>query len=647
MKRILLVAPGFEPPHWTARNFPLSKAKAFITPLHIATVAGLTPHDIEVDLWDEVARGLIDEETALGKQYDLVGLTSDSLSLRRTKEIARIFRRHGIPVAIGGSGVSSVPEQCREYFDILFIGEAELTWPRFIADWESGSYRKEYRQIGFPDVALSPPPRWDSIADQMRNYMIGSVQTTRGCPFHCEFCSSTYLFGHRTRHKPIDRVLEEVATLEHLGITHVLFCDDNFSGNPRYARELLQELVSLNNSFQNPLKFTTQLDITVAEDESMLELLADANFSSFCIGIESPNMESLKETGKLQNVRDDLIADCKRFMSYGMNMAVTLIVGFDHDDKDIFDQHFEFIQKACIPGVRLNLLKAATGTRLWRQLLREGRVLSIEKGLYDEKGFIRRDIRHATNIIPKRMTRSELFSGYLNLMEKVYDWENFAERVKGMISYVKRKPSVPRQRMKWKYLLRYTKYLLSLDRRTRRVILSLIWYTRRNAPFMMRRVLGLIVAQHFDTAILPPLREAIRRQIESEESVDIEPFVESAEALVPQNFEVLYQEVFPEIHERVYLGLTDKTRTCEALIEIFKNFVIGFQETLQGCSEHPREYLHELADHIIVKANRTTGELYSAFAQANLTMLGAKRELAAGILKAVEEDLRVRIAIER
>jgi radical SAM superfamily enzyme YgiQ (UPF0313 family) len=337
MKKILLVTSEFKAPGWDVKNLPVVQKKSLVTPLHLATIAALTPEDIEVDLWDEAVHGWIDDATEFDKEFDLVGITSHALILQRVKEIAQVFRRRGIPVAIGGIDVSSSSGFFRNDADILFFGEAELTWPQFIADWKAGSYRKEYREVTFPDLALSPLPRWDSIADDIPSYLAGTVQTSRGCPFACDYCQISFLYGRQMRYKPIDKVLEEVATLERLGLNSILFCDSNFIGNPGYAKDLLRELIPQNNSFAEPLRFQTDLTINVAKDDELLELLADANFNMLLIGIESPNKESLREINKLQNVRSDLVADCKKIMSYGIPIEASMIVGFDHDTPEIFD----------------------------------------------------------------------------------------------------------------------------------------------------------------------------------------------------------------------------------------------------------------------------------------------------------------------
>ncbi|MBM3242625.1 radical SAM protein [Candidatus Poribacteria bacterium] len=536
--KILLISTDVD---WDVTSFdeilklPFVKEKAYITPLALATIAALTPDDIEVDLWDERVRGWIDDSTVFEQDYDLVGFTGYSRHLPRARQIAQIFRKRGVPVAIGGAGVTSAPEACREFFDIVFIGEAELTWPRFMADWKAGAYQREYRQITKPDLTLSPIPRWDSIANDMNSYLVGAVQTARGCPFDCEFCDVAYLYGHRPRHKPIDKVLEEVRVLEQLGMQTVSFCDDNFIGNPRYTKELLRELIPLNQSFRNPMNFYTELSINVAKDDELLEMLADANFGLITIGIETPNKESLLETNKLHNYSADLISDISKIQSYGMAIRAAMIVGFDHDDKTIFDQHFEFLQEASIPLIATHILRAEIGTKLWRRLSQEGRIV------LDEEHEIYANHQGAnTNIIPARMTRVELFSGYLNMVEKLSEWRNFEKRVTGFLSGIKREPNISQKKEANQAQVspEVLKYLLfSVDEEARDAIFRIIQHTRRHAPFMRQTVMGIIVRQLARVAMLRGVRKSLRERIELESSEVFKLDIDQPDILLPEKVE--------------------------------------------------------------------------------------------------------------
>lgn len=632
MKRILLISTIFNPEtgmsdqHYDIMN-PYGK-KALMTPLNLATLAALTPDDIEVTLWDELVQGRIDDSTDL-EDYDLVGISTYTPHIPRSIKVAQIFQKRGIPVAIGGPGASAFPVHCRNFFDILFIGEAELTWPQFIADWKTGSYRDEYRQVAKPDLAISPAPRWDGI--NVEDYLLGTVQTTRGCPFDCEFCDVIYLYSRRPRHKPIPQVLEEVSTLHRLGIKRsILFSDDNFTGDQRYAKDLLRALIPLNRTFPKPLGFQTQLSIGIAKDDELLDLLADANFGPLFIGIESPNKENLKEANKYENYRTDLLADIKKIQSYGMNIQAGMIVGFDHDTPETFDEQFEFLQEACIPISSIRVLTAPVGTRLWARLYKEGRITVPDS------------ISTLSNITPLNMTRAELFTGYYDLVARNRSWKNFSERVKGFISGVKRRPNMISEGISdedgGKGQKAVRNILRSIDdEEARGYILDILAYTRQHAPFMLKKVIGLVLRQNGRISTLPVLRESINQQIEIEASRGLIALPQ-VEFLVPDGFKEPYKEIFPEIHKHVYLNLRDKTCTDEALIEVFTDFLLRWGQTFEKFADYHRTFLFEIADRTIAKRN----SIQSAVVERSQEEIPdiQKTRLADEVIKSVEQELR-------
>ena len=649
MRKILLVRPELEfHLEDVASELPFVDKRAFMVPLDLVTIAALTPNDVDVDLWDERAHGRVENSSVFKTDYDLVGITGYTSHIPRARELGRIFRERHIPVAVGGPGVSAAPERYRDHFDILFIGEAELTWPQFLKDWKAGSYIPEYRQVAKVDMAYSPVPRWDSVASDLKHYLVGGVQTTRGCPFDCTFCDVIYIFGRVQRHKPIDQVLKEVATLERLGMPHLFICDDNFYGDPKYYKALLNELIPLNRSFEIPLSFNTQIDMRVAKDDEMLELLADANFSSLFVGIESPNRDSLIEMDARKNLKADLVEDVKRIHSYGIEVSGAMIVGFDHDATSIFQQISDFLQEACIPISSINILRAMSGTKLWVRLLKEGRVVgsateNAAADIYDE------DIPF-TNITPRLMTREELLSGFGELVERTRDWHNFEARVKGMISRVKRQPRVRQTtgRFNWRQRLRGLMFLLfSMDREARGTALRLLVYTRRQAPFMIPRVVKMIL-QNYVWRVQPSWRNALDDQIRREASGEMQLRPLQPVFSVPERFKKPYKAIFPELYDRVYRGLSDKSRADETLVEVVYDFLTRWGPSFQQFQEYHRSFLHEICDRSIAKANGnvempipltlegTADEKVDAGEVPNFR----RNRLADEVLRVAEQDLR-------
>ena len=568
-----------------------------------------------------------------------MGVTGFVGHLPRAKEIAAVCRREGVPVVIGGAGVTRQPHSCYGAFDYLILGEAELTWPQFLNDWQAGRPQRVYRQIGSVDMALTPAPRWDSLAEQAPNYNFGAVQTSRGCPFDCEFCDVSVVLGSRYRVKPVDNVMREVANLEKLGLRTIIFCDDNFVGNTRYAKELLRELIPLNNSFSRPLRFGSEMSINMAKDEELLELLADANFAEFFVGIESPNKESLKEAGKFQNFQSNLVEDVRKIQSYGVPIRGALIVGFDHDGKDIFDRHVQFTRETCIPVPSVRILMAAPETKLWRRLRKEGRLLKTER---DGRFF---GNAGTTNIIPKGMSRVELQTGFLALRERIYSWEEFAVRAKGFISNVKRRPRVPKRGREWKLLFQFVGFLLSkrVDRKTRRIILSILRYTHKKATFMLPRV-ARIILRNFSYADTRELREVAQNQIDQEQSGTLVRESEQSEILIPEDFRASYEDIFAEINKEVYQGLNDKTRSSETLIEIFTKFLRNWNPNYGSFSADDKSYLMELTEHTVTSKNNPSVSDTSVFASSFTDMSAfdqKKDHLSEQILRAVEQELLI------
>lgn len=407
---------------------------------------------------------------------DLVGITGYTNHAVRMFEISSEFRKRGILAVGGGSFCTLHTEECRPHFDVLISGEAEHVWPKFLADWENGEHRNYYKGERNADLANSPVPRWDLV--NLDNYASAIVQTSRGCPYDCEFCDVVALFGNRMRFKPVDHILNEIKIIERITTKGIFLADDNLIGNKKFVKELLKRLIEFNKTLKRPLCFCTQLTLNVAKDEELLDLFKQANFGMFFIGIETPNEESLVESNKKHNLLLDMKEAVRRIQSRGIYIISGLIVGFDSDGPDIFRMQSNFLIEAGLTIPMLTTLKAPKGTKLWARLKKEGRLL--QEGNCDTFG------EYTCNFIPKNMSREELEENFLALFKEIYSYSHFLKRFENLINQVdlkKVKTDSPlawrmRSRRKWDYILA-TAYIIKYfifegDQKKRKFLFSLI-----------------------------------------------------------------------------------------------------------------------------------------------------------------------------
>jgi radical SAM superfamily enzyme YgiQ (UPF0313 family) len=410
--RIHLVTPRNPPSFWTYDEILPTLGKRCIFPnLSMPTLAGLTPQEHEVVLSDENV-----EQVDWDLEADIVGVTGYIIHKPRMLEMLAELRRRGRFVAVGGPYASLCPEELRGLCDVLFVGEAEETWPAFLRDFQAGSWKSEYRAEALPDLSSAPMPRFDLLP--VDRYHALTVQFARGCPFTCEFCDIIVVYGRRPRAKSVEQVMAEIRECHRLGAEQVFLVDDNFIGNVKLAKQLLREMAEWGAANGYPLDFNTEVSLNVARDEELLELLRAANMTTVFIGIESPRVDSLRETRKMQNARGDLIESVRRVQAYGMQVQAGMIVGFDHDDVSIFAEQLRFIQEAQIPVSMTGMLQAMPRTPLYDRAEREGRLLEAATG----------DQFVLSNLLPVRMSRLELYRGYRWLLEQLYDFRNYRAR---------------------------------------------------------------------------------------------------------------------------------------------------------------------------------------------------------------------------
>jgi len=643
MKRILLVTPSKNTDMGLKQMLerkdlvkgPLANLRALMAPVELATLAALTPDGFDVDIWDEAVRGKITPETVLEKEYDLVGVTGYLAHVVRMIEICREFQRRGVMTAAGGPAVSGSPERFRGIFDVLFLGEAEFTWPQFLLEWNEGRHSAEYRQIERPDLSHSPVPRWDKVDQLNTAYVTAGVQTVRGCPFDCEFCDVIHLFGRKPRHKPIESVIEEIKTLEKLGARRIFFCDDNFYGNPHYMKEFLRQLIPVNNSFARPFGFVTQITINVAKDDEALKLLADANFWQLHVGIETPRKASLLEINKFQNAQGDLVQDVHKLQSYGLLVKALMMVGFDNDDATIFDELYDFLQAACIPTIQLSLLQSYPGTPQTARFLKQGRVLDMDR--YAEAD----DTYGVSNVIPAKMTREELFEGLIALEERLRSWKAFGERLIGAICSVKYKPDAamkiappdPARLMELQGMMQ------SLEPEAQQVAMAVVRETMMRGPWLAPRVLYKVALQIDKLRALEYMRNRLRKRLAIESASGYKHKLLAA-VQIPRDFRRLYQEQFKMTLNWLLEGLEDRSGVPEGLIRIWKDFVVRYGSTFEKFEDMHITSLRELADRTIEQGN--SGQFSSTRTIAHVENLNSTgiRFLSEQIVYAVEQDLK-------
>ena len=416
--RLLLVNPRAPESFWSFRwalETASPEKRTAYPPLGLATLAALCPESWEVEIVDENI-----ESPPLEPEADIVGICGMGVQFDRQRELLAFYREKGYHVVAGGSYASLCPELYERLADTVIAGEAEYIWREFCRDVESGTPRALYREGGTVDLSDSPVPRFDLL--KLESYYSVSLQFSRGCPFLCEFCDIIVMFGRRPRAKSTEQIGRELDALREFNVHQVFFVDDNLIGNKRFAKDMLRFLIRYQQEHDYRFHFGTQVSVDLSEDEELLGLTRDAGFDWVFVGIESPDVESLRETRKLQNTRGDLLSSVRRIYSCGIQVLGGFIIGFDHDTVEIFQKQERFITESGIQMAMVGLLIAAPKTPLYRRLEREGRLLREADSSENTK--------LGSNILPAGMSYEEMIGGYRALLSRLVQPRSIADRIR-------------------------------------------------------------------------------------------------------------------------------------------------------------------------------------------------------------------------
>jgi len=377
--------------------------------LPAATLAGLTPRDVDVRFYDDRLEAIpFDEPT------DLAAISIETYTARRAYQIASDFRRRGVPVVMGGFHATLCPDEVSRYAESVVVGEAEAVWSQVLDDARYGALQKMYWSEGRPSLELMRPDR--SIFRGKRYLPIGLVEAGRGCHFRCEFCAVQTVFSHTQTRRPVDRIIEEMHALKDEKQLF-FFVDDNITANPRQAKELFRALEPLH------IRWVSQASIDAAHDEEFLHLLARSGCRAVLIGFESLNPANLASMNKSFNTaRGGFERALQNLRKHRIRVYGTFLFGYDGDTRESFAPTVEFAKQHGLYLAAFNHLTPFPGTPLYHRLQAEGRLLYDAWWLDDQYSYNRVPFQ------PRGISPEELQRSCLSARRDFYSWGSILRR---------------------------------------------------------------------------------------------------------------------------------------------------------------------------------------------------------------------------
>lgn len=379
--------------------------------LTFPVLAAHTPADVDVEIIDE-AIAAVDFDDPV----DLVGLTAMTYSAPRAYEIADQYRKRGIKTVMGGFHVSALPGEAQKHVDTVVIGEGEELWPLVVEDFKKGRLKPRYTSPGLFDMTKYKTPRLDLLSKYLfssETYrfpyyaFLNVIEVSRGCPFKCDFCSVSNFYGKKHRFRLVEDVLNEIRSRKLQSRKRFIsFSDDNLYGSKPHFIELLKGLRKLN------IKWSSQISINAAKSPEILSLMAESGCQSVCFGIESISQESLNSVNKSTNKVEEYDELFERVKEYNIYIAMTMVLGFDHDDESIFERTYAWLKNHLDSVILVNphILTPYPGTAVYRKFLKENRIVDFDWRHYDHWHVVYK---------PRLMSAETLYKGYRWLLEKL------------------------------------------------------------------------------------------------------------------------------------------------------------------------------------------------------------------------------------
>ncbi|MCX6328901.1 MAG: DUF4070 domain-containing protein [Bacteroidia bacterium] len=444
---ILMVYPQYPDTYWSFKHaLRFISKKAAVPPLGLITVSAMLPTTWQKKLVDMNVTPLLTRDIVWA---DYVFISAMYIQKESVSKIIEACLKQKVKIVAGGplftQEFSNYPQ-----IDHFILNEAEITLPPFLKDLNAGHLpRKIYRTDEYADITITPVPDYHLLS--MKEYVYMNIQVSRGCPFACNFCEITSLFGHKVRMKDTTQVIKELEVLYNLNWRGpVSIVDDNFIGNKKETKNnLLPAMRKLMQIHKYPFAFTIQTSINLADDEELMSLMIETGFNSTFIGIETPEEKSLQDCNKVQNKNRNLLQCVKKIQNIGLEVSGGFIVGFDSDSATVFERQIDFIQQSGIVTAMVGLLNAPKNTKLYQQLEAENRLTTEATGSNTD---------FSMNFIPK-MNYHELLEGYKKIIQNIYTAKPYYRRIRQfLLNY--RRPHVRQKKIEFSYLKAFIKSIV-------------------------------------------------------------------------------------------------------------------------------------------------------------------------------------------